>query len=231
MQLTKMVLIGQVISHNLQVKVLQSQLVKQEVLRYIQVIRRHSKVGVCNTGDPGAPIAGKGFVFGYGIAQPGYTSGTTVLVQSATTNWVTGQTVYISAVINGAGTTPTPTATSTATPTPSVTNTQTPSTTPTNTSTPTPTGTPTNTPTPSLTGYTLDYDISICTVLGVSGTGGIEVNGSPVVSSSSTTSGQITFAVGSTIQVNISGFKTGDNVGRFVTVVLDVSRLFSSTSK
>ena len=92
-----------------------------------------------NTGDPGAPIAGKGFVFGYGIAQPGYTSGTTVLVQSATTNWVTGQTVYISAVVNGAGATPTPTVTSTNTPTPSVTNTQTPSVTPTNTPTVTPT--------------------------------------------------------------------------------------------
>ena len=44
-----------------------------------------------------------GFTFGYGIAQPGYTSGTTVLIQSAPTNWVTGQTVTISAVVNGAG--------------------------------------------------------------------------------------------------------------------------------
>jgi len=62
---------------------------------------------------------GTGFSFGYGIAQPGYTSGTTVLIQSATTNWVTGQTVTISAVVNGAGVTPTPTATSvTPTPTP-----------------------------------------------------------------------------------------------------------------
>jgi hypothetical protein len=60
-----------------------------------------------------------GFNFVYGVAQPGYTSGTTVLIQSATTNWVTGQTVTISAVINGVGVTPTPTATSvTPTPTP-----------------------------------------------------------------------------------------------------------------
>jgi hypothetical protein len=60
-----------------------------------------------------------GFNFGYGVAQPGYTSGTTVLTQSAMTNWVTGQTVYISAVVNGAGVTPTPTSTSvTPTPTP-----------------------------------------------------------------------------------------------------------------
>jgi hypothetical protein len=60
-----------------------------------------------------------GFLFGYGIAQSGYTSGTTVLIQSATTNWVTGQTVYISAVNNNPSVTPTPTATSvTPTPTP-----------------------------------------------------------------------------------------------------------------
>jgi hypothetical protein len=60
-----------------------------------------------------------GFNFVYGVAQTGFTSGTTVLIQSATTNWVTGQTVTISAVINGAGVTPTPTATSvTPTPTP-----------------------------------------------------------------------------------------------------------------
>jgi hypothetical protein len=112
-----------------------------------------------NTGDPGAPIAGKGFVFGYGIAQPGYTSGTTVLVQSATTNWVTGQTVYISAVINGAGTTPTPTATASnlpVTPTPTSTTTQTP--TPTETSIPvTPTITSTTTPTPT-TPFTLKVE-------------------------------------------------------------------------
>ena len=89
-----------------------------------------------------------GFLFGYGIAQSGYTSGTTVLIQSATTNWVTGQTVYISAEIN-VGVTPTPTETSTNTPTPSVTNTQTPSVTPTLTQTPT--NTETTTPTPTLT--------------------------------------------------------------------------------
>ena len=72
-----------------------------------------------NTGDPLSPIAGKGFVFGYGISQPGYTSGTTVLIQSAPTDWATGQTVYISASLNGPGVTPTPTATSvTPTPTP-----------------------------------------------------------------------------------------------------------------
>ena len=60
-----------------------------------------------------------GFTFGYGIVQPGYSAGTTTLIQSAPTNWVTGQTVYISAVVNGAGVTPTPTATSvTPTPTP-----------------------------------------------------------------------------------------------------------------
>jgi hypothetical protein len=60
---------------------------------------------------------GTGFSFGYGIGQSGST-GTTVLIQSATTGWVTGQTVYISAEIN-VPITPTPTATSvTPTPTP-----------------------------------------------------------------------------------------------------------------
>ena len=52
-----------------------------------------------------------GFVFGYGIAQSGYTSGTTVTVQSAPTNWVTGQTVTVS-LVNNNTITPTPTPTS-----------------------------------------------------------------------------------------------------------------------
>jgi hypothetical protein len=71
-----------------------------------------------------------GFVFGTGInVPPGTgTTGTTVLIQSASTNWVTGQTVYISVEINS-GVTPTPTPT----------NTQTPTNTPTETETPTPT--------------------------------------------------------------------------------------------
>jgi len=61
-----------------------------------------------------------------------------VLIQSATTNFVTGQTVYISYVVNGAVTpTPTPTVTPTATPTVTPTLTQTPTVTPTNTPTPT----------------------------------------------------------------------------------------------
>ena len=73
--------------------------------------------GLTGVNPPGTP--GKGFSFGYGIAQPGYSAGTTVLIQSATTNWVTGQTVYISASVNGPGVTPTQTATSvTPTPTP-----------------------------------------------------------------------------------------------------------------
>ena len=97
---------------------------------------------------------GTGFVFGYGINQAGYTSGTTVLIQSATTEWVTGQTVYISAEINVPVTpTPTPTPTTTVTPTNTVTPTETPTNTPTetptNTPTNTPTETPTNTPTPT----------------------------------------------------------------------------------
>jgi hypothetical protein len=86
-----------------------------------------------NTGTPPG-VPGTGFVFGTNISVPGLTAGTgnAVIIQSASTNWVSGQTVYISLVVNGAVVTPTPTATSTSTPTPSVTNTQ----------TPTPTGTP-----------------------------------------------------------------------------------------
>ena len=71
-----------------------------------------------------------------------------VLIQSASTNFVTGQTVYISYVVNVA-TTPTPTPTNTTTPT--NTPSETPTNTPTNTQTPTvtPTNTPTNTLTPT----------------------------------------------------------------------------------
>jgi hypothetical protein len=93
-----------------------------------------------------------GFVFGTGIpVVPSGTTGTTVLIQSAATNWTLGLPVYISAVINGAVTpTPTPTSTTTPTITPTVTPTNTvtptptltPSVTPTNTQTPTPTNTP-----------------------------------------------------------------------------------------
>jgi hypothetical protein len=51
--------------------------------------------------------------------NPNIVPGQLVLIQSASTNFVTGQTVYISYTVNGAGVTPTPTATSvTPTPTP-----------------------------------------------------------------------------------------------------------------
>jgi len=82
-----------------------------------------------------------GFVFGTGIGVPGGDgpSGTAVLIQSASTTWVTGDTVYVTAEINVPTTpTPTPTNTSTITPTPTRTPTR----------TPTPTITPTNTPYP-----------------------------------------------------------------------------------
>jgi hypothetical protein len=82
-----------------------------------------------------------------------------VLIQSASTNFATGQTVYISYTVNGAGVTPTPTNTptvtmtptntETSTPTVTPTNTETPTNTPTNTETSTPTVTPTNTETPT----------------------------------------------------------------------------------
>ena len=72
-----------------------------------------------NTGDPGSPIPGTGFVFGTEINIPPTTGGTVVLIQSASTTWVTGATVYVSVVNNNPSVTPTPTATSvTPTPTP-----------------------------------------------------------------------------------------------------------------
>jgi len=54
-----------------------------------------------NTGTPPG-VPGTGFVFGTNITVPGLTAGTgnAVIIQSASTNWVSGQTVYISAIIN-----------------------------------------------------------------------------------------------------------------------------------
>jgi hypothetical protein len=54
-----------------------------------------------NTGTPPG-VAGDGFVFGTGISVPPITgnTGNAVLIQSASTSWNTGQTVYISAVLN-----------------------------------------------------------------------------------------------------------------------------------
>jgi hypothetical protein len=89
--------------------------------------------------------------------NPGNRPGQLILIQSASTNFVTGQTVYISYVVNEAGVTPTPTPTTTETPTPTptptptTTSTSTPTTSVTNTPTPEPTTTPTNTETPTLT--------------------------------------------------------------------------------
>jgi hypothetical protein len=98
-----------------------------------------------NTGTPPG-VPGTGFVFGTNISVS-MTAGTgnAVIIQSAPTNWVSGQTVYISVVNNNPSVTPTPTPTPTITETP--TNTPTISETPTNTPTPTITETPTNTPT------------------------------------------------------------------------------------
>jgi hypothetical protein len=84
--------------------------------------------------------------------NPQTTPGQLVLIQSASTNFVTGQTVYISYTVNGTGVTPTPTgtpaetpgATPGETPTPTGTPAETPGATP--GETPTPTGTPTGTP-------------------------------------------------------------------------------------
>jgi surface protein len=113
------------------------------------------------SGNTGASpfVPGDGFVFGTNVSVPGLTAGTgnAVIIQSASTNWVSGQTVYISLVVNGAGTTPTPTPTvtqtNTQTPTPTITDspTPTPTVTQTNTQTPTPTITDSPTPTPTIT--------------------------------------------------------------------------------
>ena len=99
---------------------------------------------------------GSGFVFGAGISQPGYSAGTTTLIQSATTEWTIGLPVYISVVVNGS-VTPTPTPTQTQTPTNTSTNTPTP----TNTTTTTPTPTPSSTPNaPVTSNLVLYYDPS-----------------------------------------------------------------------
>jgi len=106
-----------------------------------------------NTGTPPG-VPGTGFVFGTGIGVPplGTPSGSAILIQSATTEWVTGVTVYVSLTING-GITPTPTVTPTETPTNTPTSSVTPSITPTITDTPTntPTNTPSVTPTNTIT--------------------------------------------------------------------------------
>jgi hypothetical protein len=68
-----------------------------------------------NTG--GQPVTG--FTFGYGIAQPGFSAGTTVLVQSASTNFTAGLPMNISVQYVTPPVTPTPSVTSqTPTPTP-----------------------------------------------------------------------------------------------------------------
>jgi hypothetical protein len=95
-----------------------------------------------------------GFVFGTGIGVPpvGIPSGTAVLIQSASTTWVTGDTVYVTAEIYVP---PTPTPTETPTNTPTNTETSSP--------TPTPTVTQTSTDLSSITTYT----ISGCSSLNV----------------------------------------------------------------
>jgi len=129
------------------------------------------------SGNTGASpfVPGNGFVFGKGISiVPSGITGNTVLIQSATTQWVSGQTVYISLVVNGAGTTPTPTPTNTTTPTVTQTNTQTPTPTITDSPTPTPTitQTPTNTPTPTTPFYLkLESANSGVTITNLLGTG------------------------------------------------------------
>jgi type VI secretion system secreted protein VgrG len=95
--------------------------------------------------------------------NPNTRPGQLTLIQSASTDFVTGQTVYISYVVNGAGVTPTPTGTPAETPT------QTP--TPTNTITPTPSVTNTQTPsvTPTLTQTPTSTDLSTITTYTISG--------------------------------------------------------------
>jgi hypothetical protein len=117
---------------------------------------------VIYSGSPTAFIfeTGGGNGFNY---NPGARPGQLVLIQSASTNFVTGQTVYISYVVNGAGVTPTPTGTPAETPTPTPTGT--PAETPTGTAaaTQTPSVTPTLTQTPTST------DLSTITTYTISG--------------------------------------------------------------
>jgi hypothetical protein len=188
------------------------------------------------TGDPASPIPGKGFVFGTGIATPGYSAGTATIIQSASTTWVTGATVYVSAVINGAGVTPTPTATNTQTPTVTPTNTETPTNTPTpsvtatltptatTTETPTPTPTPTSGATPS--GFTVNFsEVGPNVVMSASGT--LNINDLTFVNSSTFTGpgglgidsatfimgGNGNFSAYSGFTTTASNFGTGSGIG------------------
>jgi hypothetical protein len=113
--------------------------------------------GSTNAFQNWSSTGGTGYLFGTGISQvPSGATGTTVLIQSASTQWTVGLPVYISVVVNGEVTpTPTPTNTETPTQTPTPTISETPTNTPTETETPTPT--PTNTTTPTTTP-------SVCTV-------------------------------------------------------------------
>jgi hypothetical protein len=115
--------------------------------------------GSTNAFQNWSSTGGTGYLFGTGISQvPSGATGTTVLIQSASTQWTVGLPVYISVVVNGEVTptpTPTNTETPTQTPTPTISETPTNTPTPTVTDTPTPTPTisetPTNTPTPTVT--------------------------------------------------------------------------------
>jgi hypothetical protein len=117
---------------------------------------------VIYSGSPTAFIFETGGDAGFNY-NPNTRPGQLVLIQSASTNFVTGQTVYISYVVNGAGVTPTPTGTPAETPTPTPT--------PTNTITPTPSVTNTQTPsvTPTLTQTPTSTDLSTITTYTISG--------------------------------------------------------------
>ena len=162
-----------------------------------------------------------GFVFGYGINQPGYSSGTTVLIQSATTQWVTGQTVYINIELNTPTTpTPTPTITETPTNTPTETPTETPTNTPTespveSTPTPTPTITPTNPATFQIYNNTTSRTVTDATISGVTvslNSGSYPINAGEsgfAITHNPTSINDLLYSFGGSGPFNLTFFKNG----------------------
>jgi hypothetical protein len=120
--------------------------------------------------------------------NPNARPGQLTLIQSASTNFITGQTVYISYVVNVA-VTPTPTSTSTPTSTPTITQTNTP--TNTSTTTQTTTNTPTVSPTPTnINAQGFSYPNFVSTA-GLTLVGAAAVSGGTIIALTTTSSASI----------------------------------------
>ena len=167
-----------------------------------------------NTGTPPG-VAGTGFAFGTQVNLPSGAAGNAILIQSATTAWVTGATVYVSVEIN-IPLTPTPTPTNTQTPT----NTETPTQTPTNTETPTPT--PTVTSTPSIVQSGLIVDLDAGQLISYPGSGNTWTNlGTGGVTYDATLQNSPTYSS------NYSGYLSFNGTNQFTSIIRPVQDDFS----